>query len=613
MAPTHPAAPRATAFDPAVCAKAALRRLASHRLEPTPENYARAFREEAGQAFAAAAIPERARQLIERLAARAFDAGAGAGAGSGAGAGAGAASSARAASDFAEALAQGRWDDAERVVDDAIAIAADGTAIAVLIGRIARGLGRTDRGWTTARKQESVQRVLEGSRSDAARLRQRLSQLVSSWEGAKAGADSNPDLDASPAVPPAAPSVAPALPPAATPLPWGRALGAMGGALELALPLHDDAPHALALALAELTRRVQLEGADAALIDEIETVCRHATPLLQHRHHLHEQLAGLCAELTASLTDLAENDSWAKGQCEAMQLKIDEGLSARGIRAVSELLRDTRARQGQLREEREQARDSLKLLINRMLAELTELGAQTGGFHESVGRHAVVIERADTLESLAGAVREMVEESRSVESLVQQTRTRLHDQHAKASGLARRVSELEAEMQRLSGEVSTDQLTQIANRRGLLQVFEVERGRAGRDGSTMSIGLLDIDNFKRLNDDLGHVAGDAALKALAALIRETLRPGDTVARYGGEEFVVLLPDTRADEGRKILARLQRALTGGLFLHEQRQVLVTFSAGVTVYSPGEPIEAALERADQALYQAKRTGKNRTCIA
>jgi diguanylate cyclase len=96
------------------------------------------------------------------------------------------------------------------------------------------------------------------------------------------------------------------------------------------------------------------------------------------------------------------------------------------------------------------------------------------------------------------------------------------------------------------------------------------------------------------------------------VVGKALRPTDLVARYGGEEFVVLLPDTPVQEGEQILTRLQRSLSGGLFMHEQRQVFVTFSAGVTLYRQGEPIEAALERADEALYEAKRTGKNRTCV-
>ncbi|MEO0003758.1 MAG: hypothetical protein RLZZ22_1450, partial [Pseudomonadota bacterium] len=155
-------------------------------------------------------------------------------------------------------------------------------------------------------------------------------------------------------------------------------------------------------------------------------------------------------------------------------------------------------------------------------------------------------------------------------------------------------------------------LTQIANRRGMMQAFEAEQSRLARGGGELSIGLLDIDNFKRLNDELGHNAGDEALKALAQTVSQALRPTDHVARFGGEEFVVLLPQTPVDDGQQILTRLQRSLAGGLFEHEGKKVLVTFSAGVTCYRPTERIEEALERADQALYEAKRTGKNRTCI-
>ena len=160
--------------------------------------------------------------------------------------------------------------------------------------------------------------------------------------------------------------------------------------------------------------------------------------------------------------------------------------------------------------------------------------------------------------------------------------------------------------------MSTDSLTQIANRRGLQQAFEVEREKLDREGGELALGLLDIDNFKRLNDSLGHAAGDQALKALADHVKDSLRPVDLVARYGGEEFVVVLPGTPVEEAQQVLTRLQRTLSQSLFMHESEQVFVTFSAGVTAYRAGERIEQALERADEALYEAKRGGKNRTCV-
>ena len=598
----------------ALLAKGALRRLATERLEPTPENYARAYRLEAGNPKGSSVLPARAQRLVEIVAARAFDGDAGH------------------ASEFAQAIAEGHWDQAERALENAPGHAGD--ALAVLMERIIRSIERGGQNWTPARRKVGIQRVLDASRSDPRRLQQRLSQLVTNWESDPISTLSHLD-DPAPAHPaaavpaaavvevlhlierddvPVAAPVAGAAPVAAPapPLGWDRVAAALSHSLQQALPTQDGASLELAEKLGAQTLRLATEGATAEAVHEMEMLAQSAERVLQHRHHLFDQLGKLALELTASLTDLAENDSWVKGQCEAMRVKIEEGLTARGVRAVSDMLHNTRKRHGELRGERERARDALKLLINRMLSELGELGSKTGSFHESVGRYAAVIEEADTLESLTGVVREMVEESRTVQSLVQQTQARLLEEHTKATDLSQRVSQLEGEMKRLSDEVSTDQLTQIANRRGLMMAFEVERARMERTGQPLAIGLLDIDNFKRLNDELGHTAGDEALKSLAAIVSKTLRPTDRVARYGGEEFVVLLPETPVVEGEQILTRLQRALTGGLFMHKEKQVFVTFSAGVTMYRLEERIEDTLERADQALYEAKRTGKNRTCI-
>jgi diguanylate cyclase len=560
--PPRGAASADTTPTPAQLAKAALKRLGEARLEPTPENYARAYQQESGGPVPA--VPERAAPPT-------------------------------------------------------------GEQLAELIGRLVQGVERRSRQWTPGRKRDSLQRVLDSSRGDASRLHQRLRQLVVSWDtdtpDGEAGVETAPAPLAEPTRPALlseptrpAPLDAPGAPggPADAAHHWPRIVDTLGGAVRQALPAADDDSRALAAAIAGATQRIRAQGATAPLADELQRLCQRAERVLQHRHHLLEQLRALCRELTASLTDLAEDDSWARGQCAAMQLHIDDGLTARGVKSVSALLHTTRERQGQLRLERQRARDALKSLINRMLAELDELGSQTGRFHDSVGRYADVIEKADSLESLAGAVREMVEESRTVQAIVASTQKRLHDEHTRASDLTQRVAALEDELRRLSEEVSTDPLTQVANRRGLLQAFEAERARVERTGAALCVGLLDIDNFKRLNDELGHAAGDVALKSLAAAVSQTLRPTDRTARYGGEEFVVLLPDTPVEEGQGILTRLQRSLSGGLFMHEDRTVFVTFSAGVTDYRPGERIEDALERADQALYEAKRTGKNRTCI-
>ena len=548
-------------------AKAALTRLALEKLEPTPENYARAYEQEGGPSrpkpSAHVSLPE---------------------------------------------------------ADDAA------PQLAALIGRVVRGVERGSRAWTTARKKDGLQRVLDGSRSDVARLKQRLNQLLASWESDTATAAAELDGVGTATGPgdlagsahagtgpcDAAATGGTGAAGAADPQHWQPLLASLSAALASALPDSDPGCVRLNHALAKVTRQLQEHGVAPEPARELEQVCEGAQTAVAQRQRLVEQLARLCRELTASMAELAESDSWVKGQCEAMQHALEAGVNTRAVKAVNELLRDTRKRQGVLRVEREQARDALKKLIASMLGGLSELGSQTGRFHDNVGRYTEAIEQADTLESLASVVREMVDETRSVHGLVAQTRMRLEEEHTKASALSERVNQLEDELQRLSNEVTTDQLTQVANRRGLLKVFEVERARMERSHNPLAVGLLDIDNFKRLNDELGHGVGDEALKALAALVAKTLRATDMVARYGGEEFVVLLPETNLEQAQTILTRLQRQLSGGLFMHEEKDVLVTFSAGVTACGSGESIEDVLERADRALYEAKRTGKNRTCV-
>jgi diguanylate cyclase len=586
-------------------AKAALRRLAMSKLEPTPENYARAYAEEAGSA-APPPFPERARPLIERLVQRTGD-------------------DPAVRDELAKALLQGRWDDAQRALDrGADSGAAQAQAWAALLERLARGLERGGRQWTVGRKKESLQRVLEGSRSDMQRLQQRLKQLVGGWEtdsvdeAVDTGFGDLPDMpaavttDAAVAPPEPAP-VLPAAPQAAPATAWQPLVRQLETTVQAALPSGEARAEELADELAHLAGRIAADGATPELAAAVESVCQRARRLLAHRHHLLDRLVVLCQELAAGLTELSEDESWARGQCEALQARLGDAASVRGVRAATELLMQTRTRQHQLRSERDAARDALKGLIHRMLEELGALSEHTGRFHDSVGRYAEVVEQADSLESLAGAVREMVEESRTVQSLVSQTQDRLKTEHSRAAELEGKVRELEGELRRLSDEVSTDALTQINNRRGLQQAFEVERAKLERDGGELALGLLDIDNFKKLNDSLGHGAGDQALKALAEHVKNSLRPIDVVARYGGEEFVVVLPGTPVDEAQQVLTRLQRSLSGSLFMHEDQPVFVTFSAGVTTYRPGERIEEALERADEALYEAKRSGKNRTCIA
>jgi diguanylate cyclase len=121
--------------------------------------------------------------------------------------------------------------------------------------------------------------------------------------------------------------------------------------------------------------------------------------------------------------------------------------------------------------------------------------------------------------------------------------------------------------------------------------------------------MLDIDNFKLLNDSLGHQTGDQALMHLTQVVKDTLRPSDSVGRYGGEEFIIILPHTDLNAGIEAIQRLQRSLTKNFFMHNNERVLVTFSAGVAMRGENEEAEEIIGRADKAMYKAKQAGKNR----
>jgi diguanylate cyclase len=591
----------ASSLTPAQIAKAALRRLAVAQLEPTPENYAQAWADEIGESRAAGGLPPRARPLAERMAQRLLD-------------------DPTQRAEFVQQLLQGQWDEAQRAVErSGESAASQAQAWAQLVERLARGLERGGKQWTMARKKDSLQRVLDSSRGDMQRLLHRLKQLVSSWDGDEpvaGGVDTvegaeTPEPSTAAASMPAGASAATAS--GATPQAWPQVVAPLQATVQAALPADSARASELADELSAVGQRLAAEGATPELVAETEALCQRARRLLAHRHHLLDQVHKFSRELTEGLTELAEDDSWVQGQVASLRERLAGPPSARAVQSASQLLAHARARQRELRGDRDKARDALKDLIQRMLAELGELGEHTGRFSDGLERYAETIQQADSLESLAGVVREMVDESRSVHGLVSSTRERLAGEHQRATELEQQVRALEAELRRLSDEVGTDALTQVANRRGLMQAFEAEKGRLERDGGPLAVGLLDIDNFKRLNDSLGHAAGDQALVALAQHVRNSLRPVDVVARFGGEEFVVLLPGTPVDEAQKVLTRLQRLLTASLFMHDGKEVFVTFSAGVTCYRLGEKVEEALERADEALYEAKRTGKNRTCIA
>lgn len=163
-----------------------------------------------------------------------------------------------------------------------------------------------------------------------------------------------------------------------------------------------------------------------------------------------------------------------------------------------------------------------------------------------------------------------------------------------------------AELDRLA---TVDTLTEAYNRRKFAELAQRERATARRSGVPVTLVMLDIDHFKRINDTHGHQAGDAVLKGVAAALRAEIRENDYLVRWGGEEFIVLAPGTGPEGGRALAEKLREAVA-----HDPiAEVAVTISLGVTSTDGAEEIEAVVQRTDAALYEAKEGGRNQVRCA
>lgn len=164
-----------------------------------------------------------------------------------------------------------------------------------------------------------------------------------------------------------------------------------------------------------------------------------------------------------------------------------------------------------------------------------------------------------------------------------------------------------AQIYRAQEETSlTDELTGLPNRRYLGQRFLQERQRARRSGQPLGVLMLDIDHFKEVNDQHGHLAGDAVLAALAAIIRRTIRESDLAARYGGEEFAVIVHETPLEGAMRLAGRMRSAVESAVY---PNGIKLTVSIGVACTDDPDKFDDLFERADTALYEAKRAGRNR----
>lgn len=327
----------------------------------------------------------------------------------------------------------------------------------------------------------------------------------------------------------------------------------------------------------------------------------------------HELLLRLFKLLLENIGGLIEDDSWMHGQIEAVQNLIVGPINDIALREVMRSLKEVIYKQGTLKHSLVEAKDTVKNMMITFIDRLGEIATTTGNYHKKMDGYSKQITATADVAKLSKILDEVMKETRIAQTEALRSRDAIIAARKNVEDAETRIHNLEAKLEQMSELVREDQLTGSLNRRGLEDVFERELARAERRNSPLCIAMLDLDDFKKINDKYGHSAGDEALIHLVRVIKETLRSMDVIARFGGEEFLIVLPDTNLDEAIQTVTRLQRELTKQIFMHNHTRLLMTFSAGVALRNEKEDQQAMIKRADKALYEAKRTGKNRVVAA
>ncbi|MFO1235140.1 MAG: GGDEF domain-containing protein [Rivihabitans pingtungensis] len=325
-------------------------------------------------------------------------------------------------------------------------------------------------------------------------------------------------------------------------------------------------------------------------------------------------LASLLSLLLHNLRRLSGQDQSLIGQISAIETVLaQQPLNVRDIYAVEASLKDVIYKQGVIKHSLDAATQAMREMVNTFVSRLSVMTDDTSQFQQKIGDYVQKIQAADNVIALSEVIDTLMADTKSVQTSLANSRGELEAARVEVDAATQRIRELEAALDEASMQVKEDQLTGAYNRRGLDEMFAREKDRSAQSGQPLSMVLLDVDNFKQLNDHYGHLTGDQVLKHLVDTISANLRPNDIVARLGGEEFVLLLPATAAEAAAQLTERLQRQLTRAYFMADQDRLVITFSAGVTVWKLGEDEVDTIERADQAMYRAKLAGKNRVHIA
>lgn len=588
-----------TLTNPFEIARETLKQLATRRVAPTPDNYLTLYNEIAGIKGGDGPFPEKQlRSLAAALPKTSPD-------------------QLRLARSLDEAVKAGNWEEYKNQLTSFVGNLAEAQKLtwAELISDLLRQWEAKHVGLTAARKRESLEHVLSGSSANPELLFTRLQNLLRAWGQGKDSDSSPPPATEPPAL--TAPEIGTNSVSTAAEsrlLPELRELLAYTLEAAIATQLVESPQLASdAKLLAEDIRKASSETQLQEFLTRLKRFAFKLELLAEDQAELRRSLLGLLRLLVENVTELVLDDRWLHGQIEVVRDIITKPLSQRAIDDAERRLKEVLFKQSQLKASLNDAKQAIKSMLAGFVDQLADFADATSDYHDKIEACAEKITAANDIAELEDVLGEVMQETRTIQQNALRSRDELRATQQKVSEAENRIAELERELEVTSDLVRHDQLTGVLNRRGLEDVFNKEVSRAQRHDTVLCVGLLDIDNFKKLNDTMGHDTGDKALVHLATVCRETLRPQDTVARYGGEEFIILLPETPLEDAVTALTRLQRELTRKFFMHDNDKVLITFSAGVTQMHPDDTQASVIKRADQAMYEAKQTGKNRVIAA
>lgn len=256
----------------------------------------------------------------------------------------------------------------------------------------------------------------------------------------------------------------------------------------------------------------------------------------------------------------------------------------------------------------ERLQQQLRNLLEDTAQSAATASTQAAEFGHSLEGHARVLSSPQDPEKIRQIVASMLLDTQKMQTAAQ-------DLSAKLQARTNEVNALTESLRRAQSEALLDSLTGLKNRRGLERAVEdLMRDAPGLLGSALL--LADIDHFKVVNDTYGHVLGDKVIRAVAHVLRSTIKGRDVAARLGGEEFAVLLPQTSLTGAAAVAEQIRGTVAQGRICRpDDNESIgqVTLSVGVAIGRPGDTLEALLERADAAMYDAKRAGRNRVSLA